>query len=406
MKIAHLSVSPQGGAGHAATKLIKCLNANPQLKNHGYCWQPTQDNALWTSIQHKHFQPSDNFLRLFKSLARKGGLASPEPISPSWMGRIHRLPSLLDDADILHFHHIGENFLNLDRLTKRLGGRPIIWTLHDLHGICGVSHYLANNGQRYSKDDELKWFNSSTRNLAVNWALSCKKEFLLKNKVTFVTLSQWQYEIISNSPLAEFAQDIQLIPLPIEAASPLALSRAEAKIKLGLEPTKPLIISGAADAANPRKGAAILQEAIRNSPYSWLIFGDQNSLYSRFSNVTSLPFINDPQDLRNIYTAGDLFVLPSLEDNSPQTGIEALQCGSPVICFQSNGASDYVQSLSPELVVRQISAEALNQCIETTLTTCEELQVHELFEAYRKKTHEPSHCIQRYFGLYQKTISS
>ena len=41
-----------------------------------------------------------------------------------------------------------------------------------------------------------------------------------------------------------------------------------------------------------------------------------------------------------IYSASDIFINPTLEDNFPTTNIEALACGIPVITFNSGGDAE------------------------------------------------------------------
>jgi glycosyltransferase involved in cell wall biosynthesis len=59
----------------------------------------------------------------------------------------------------------------------------------------------------------------------------------------------------------------------------------------------------------------------------------------------------------------DFFVMPSLEDNLPQTGIEAMACGLPVVAFDTGGIPDYVQPLETGLLARVGDASALSEQI-------------------------------------------
>ena len=59
--------------------------------------------------------------------------------------------------------------------------------------------------------------------------------------------------------------------------------------------------------------------------------------------LKSVGYIDDPQLQAAFYAAVDIFVMPSLEDNLPQTGLEAMACGTPVIAFDAGGIGDYVR---------------------------------------------------------------
>jgi glycosyltransferase involved in cell wall biosynthesis len=52
--------------------------------------------------------------------------------------------------------------------------------------------------------------------------------------------------------------------------------------------------------------------------------------------------VQDDRTRRLVYSAADVFVLPSTEDNLPLTGLEAMACGTPVIGFDAGGIPDYV----------------------------------------------------------------
>ena len=58
--------------------------------------------------------------------------------------------------------------------------------------------------------------------------------------------------------------------------------------------------------------------------------------------LRSLGFVAETDRLIDIYSAADVFVMPSLEDNLPQTGIEAIACGTQVAAFDVGGVPDFV----------------------------------------------------------------
>jgi len=52
--------------------------------------------------------------------------------------------------------------------------------------------------------------------------------------------------------------------------------------------------------------------------------------------------LSDNQCLRLHYAAADLLVIPSRQDNLPNTGLEAQACGLPVVGFRIGGLPDIV----------------------------------------------------------------
>ena len=59
--------------------------------------------------------------------------------------------------------------------------------------------------------------------------------------------------------------------------------------------------------------------------------------------IHHLGFIDSTDRQRLAYSASDLVVVPSREDNQPQVGLEAMACGVPVVAFDAGGIPEYVR---------------------------------------------------------------
>jgi glycosyltransferase involved in cell wall biosynthesis len=80
--------------------------------------------------------------------------------------------------------------------------------------------------------------------------------------------------------------------------------------------------------------------------------------------IRSLGFLDDPARQALVYSAADMFVLPSLEDNLPQTGLESLACGTPVIGFEAGGIPELIEDGRTGLLAATGDGRALARCID------------------------------------------
>jgi len=74
--------------------------------------------------------------------------------------------------------------------------------------------------------------------------------------------------------------------------------------------------------------------------------------------------ISDDRKLALVYSAADIFVLPSLEDNLPNTAIESLACGTPIVAFKVGGIVDIVKHGNTGILADFPTSDSLANAIE------------------------------------------
>ncbi|MDA3890642.1 MAG: glycosyltransferase [Salinivirgaceae bacterium] len=143
-------------------------------------------------------------------------------------------------------------------------------------------------------------------------------------------------------------------------------NKEQARIKLGLELDKKIILFVADSLDNYRKGVDYILDAskILSKEYQFLLVGKGTHKAKNFNHLGE---ISDEKNMAQIYSAADLFVIPSLADNLPNTVLESLFCGTPVIGFDIGGIPDMVVNGLNGFLCNEIDSNSLAITIQKAL---------------------------------------
>lgn len=254
-------------------------------------------------------------------------------------------------ADVINLHWLGDETMSVADIGSIR--KPVVWTLHDMWPFCGTEHYADDS-------PKARWrcgYTASNRSpldsgLDLDHLTWQRKSVAWQRPMLVVAPSNWLATCAAQSALMS-AWPTTVIPNALDTAIFKPLDRAFARNALNLPPHEKLIVFGAIDGGrDPRKGFDLLHEALARlsaSPgsesISCLIFGQsQPSQPPRLPLPTRwLGRIHDDQTLALIYNAADVTVVPSRQENLPQTATEALACGCPVAAFNCTGLPDAVE---------------------------------------------------------------
>ena len=114
-------------------------------------------------------------------------------------------------------------------------------------------------------------------------------------------------------------------------------------------------------------------------------------------NIIGIKRTNSPEELAQIYTAADVFLNPTLEDNYPTVNLEAQACGTFVVTFDSGGSAETVISEESGIVLRKKSVEEIHGVLRRFG------KKEDVFEKVSERLNEISTeaFTQRYLALYQ-----
>jgi glycosyltransferase involved in cell wall biosynthesis len=249
-------------------------------------------------------------------------------------------------------HWICGGFVSVKDIKKLAKlNKPIVWTLHDMWAFCGAEHY-ARDTKRY-----IEGYNKNNRpnfekGLDLNkWTWKRKTRYWNKIDFNVVTPSRWLAECAGESHLLKNKR-IEVIPNGIDTKIFKPTEKEIAREILNLPQNKKLVLFGAMNATkDPRKGFEFAKKAMRelsekeeNEDMELVVFGaskPEEEVDFGFK-VNYLGKISDEASLALIYSAVDVFVTPSLEDNLPNTIMESLACGNPCVGFSVGGIPDMI----------------------------------------------------------------
>lgn len=259
--------------------------------------------------------------------------------------------SLVRKADIIHLHWINAGFLSLRSLKALLNlGKPVVWTFHDMWPFTGGCHYALECREYTRECGQCPYLNRPGADDLSHRIWLKKKEVFRSGKFTVITPSKWLKECVQASSLLQ-GLDVHPIHNPIDSFIFQPADRDQACRSLELDPAKKYILFGAATVKNVLKGYSYFAEAIKilgadvdPGQVEILLFGkskgdEADAFPLRTRNIA---FVRSVDTLVELYSVAHVFVIPSLQDNLPNTILESMFCGTPVVGFKTGGIPEMI----------------------------------------------------------------
>ena len=273
------------------------------------------------------------------------------------------------EADVINLHWVA-GFIDWPTFFKK-NKKPIVWTLHDKNPFLGGNHYeeilygVDENGlpiMRVIDKKELEWENK---------LLFVKKRALAKlsKPLVIVSPSEWLKDESEKSPLFKRFKHVT-IPNGIVTTIFRLGDQQYARDILHLPLNKKIILFVSDSVSNNRKGFQFLQNAMKSFSLIDNVFLcaiGRTEIKEKLKDVLYLGEIKDEKMMSLAYTSADLFVIPSLEDNFPNTVIESLCCGTPVAGFSIGGLPEIIQNGFNGFLSEEIGVESLFRLIQQSL---------------------------------------
>jgi glycosyltransferase involved in cell wall biosynthesis len=334
-----------GGAARAANRLHKAL-LGEALESRFFVEEKSGDD--WRTLNPKstrrklttRIQNAIVSKILRSSSIGSDALLSINLFNSSWIKYINA-----SNADVIHLHWIHGEMLSISDVAKI--DKPLVWTLHDMWAFCGATHYSGDSawmsGYREKSEGQtfgLFWLNRFVWN---------RKRRIWRRPMHIIAPSRWMASCAMSSKLMQ-DWPIHVIPNGIDTDSWSPMNKSVARSILSLPEKVNILLFGAVGGGlDPRKGFDLLTDALRelaklNPEIELMVFGQaepENPIDFGLA-IRYMGNFHDDLSLRVLYCAADVLVIPSRQDNLPNTGLEALACGTPVVAFNTGGMSDIV----------------------------------------------------------------
>jgi glycosyltransferase involved in cell wall biosynthesis len=416
MKILILSTFERtGGAAVAANRLMHALNKSGQEAKMLVRDKQTDDPNV-ISINTGWWKKKINFARFAYErwvifLNNRFSSKNLFAVSIANTGTDVSKHPLVKEADIIHLHWINQGFLSLNDIRKLTElGKPIVWTTHDMWFSTGICHY-PDICEQYKTacvrcPKQVKYF---LKNLARITFL--KKMQMPLSGLMFVGCSKWITYSARQSKLLNDASAMS-IPNPIDTNVFNPVNKYEARKRLGLHVGKQLLLFIAAKLSDNRKGVAYLVKAcellqkknVINAEIL-LIGKSSEELTNQFPfPVIELGYVSDNEKIVLAYSCADLFVIPSMEDNLPNTIMEAMACGTPCVGFNTGGIPEMIDHKQTGYVAEYKNAEDLATGIEWVLENTERLGLSDACVKKVKENYSEYIVASKYISLYNTLL--
>jgi glycosyltransferase involved in cell wall biosynthesis len=327
-----LSDESQGGAAVSANRLAAGLAQIGARVERWYCSPETLPDfpAPQVSLERRATRPWPE--RLLSNFSRRLG----RQMRTRRQERLLYAEVTARQPSLLHVHNLHASGLTHTSLLGLPPDLPLVWTLHDCATVLPFCYeWNGPNGREVLGAD---------RAGEADDRAARGRFFATRPRTVLVSPSRWLQDI--GRAAVPVNVRVERIPYGIPTDRFRPLPAAEARQDLNL-PQNVKLVGFAAAALDTRKGADIFAQALAEANLpgcEGVIWGDDSQTnWPAEIRMHRFGRVHDEQQIVRLYSACDLFVCPSRIDNLPNTVLESIACGTPVVGSAVGGIPDLVR---------------------------------------------------------------
>lgn len=271
--------------------------------------------------------------------------------------------------DIIHLHNLHDSYINLPMLFSYIKKHnvPTVWTLHDCWAFTGqCPHFTMVKCDKWKAGcygcPQYKEYPASLYdNTKKMWQLK-KKWFTGVKNMTIVTPSEWLAGLARESYLKQYPIEVINNGIDLNVFKP---THSNFRKQYGI-PGDKYIVLGVSFAWDYRKGLDCFVEMAEKlgEQYQIVLVGTDDEIDKNLPhNIISIHRTQNQKELAEIYSAADVFVMPTREENYPTVNMEAIACGTPVVTFDTGGSPEMLDDKTG-IVVEANDIEATKKAIK------------------------------------------
>ena len=319
-------------------------------------------------------------------------------------------------ADVIHLHWVNQGFLSLNDLERILtSGKPVVVTMHDQWYFTGICHYSGGCDKYQTQCQHCPMLKGGGTWDVARRVFDRKRAMYQGRNLTFVGCSRWMADMARQSRLTQ-GHTVTNIPNAIDTDVFKPIDKQEARRRHNLPLDKKLLLFGAQRITDERKGFRFLVEACEHIKMHHptlpdrlgivVLGGDAQSVKEALPlPVYSVGYLNNEKEIAELYNAADLFVTPSLQDNLPNTIVEAMSCGVPCVGFNVGGIPEMITHRQDGYVADYCDSIDFAQGIAWCLDEQRQPALSAAARAAAVATYSEQAAARRYQAIYQLALT-
>ncbi|UYZ82608.1 glycosyltransferase [Entomomonas sp. E2T0] len=402
-----------GGADRAAFRVLSALRKfdvdAEMLVLHKYtdCYYVNKPNSkierLWTVLRNIMANRIQNLQKTENKDLHSG----------NWF-RSHLLKNINTfEVDLVNLHWCNAETLSIKQIASI--NKPIVMTLHDMWAFCGSEHYVVDSSIRFKEGYLKSNREQGEKGVDIDRKVWERKKKYWQIPFSIVTPSDWLSQCVSESNLFT-GWPIFTIPNALDTTLYKPLDKNICREILGLPKDILLIGFGAINTKDFRKGFDLLLDSLNHLSNSvnlldiaCVVVGQTEPKEKLKLNIPIhyMGRFYDDYTMALFYNAIDIMVVPSRQENLPQTATEAQACGTPVVAFNCTGLTSAIEHNKTGYLAKAYDSEDLAEGIRKILTDQDNYKL--LQKNARERAVElwsQEVVSKQYIELYKKVLAS